>query len=162
MSTIELTITRRWHHLGVVDRNQIREVIWQNYTTATDVLLKVQRDKYAQLIALMGKREYPEEHSTYMEHVVQLLNTNFMLGVTLLRSTSEELASTKDDISSERKLKFHAALAASMPEVMDKLAQCLTVFCSRINGIDVAAQHQHGVAYRKLCEAMPSDDTAFL
>lgn len=163
VSTIELTITRRWLHLVPADRNRIRETIWHNYTTlVTADVLKVQRDKFAQLIALMGKREYPEEHNTYMEHIVQLLNTNFMLGVTLLRSTSEELSSTKDDIPSERKLQFHTALAASMPDVMDKLSQCMTVFCSRINGNDVAAQHQHGSAYRQLCEAMPSDDAAFL
>lgn len=160
VSTVELTISRRWNHLRATDRNQIRESIWQNYTTLGNVP-KMQRDKIAQLIALMGKREFPDDHASYMSHVIQLIGNNFNLGITLLRTTSEELSSTKDDIPSERKSKFHAALSASMPEVMDLLSKFLTVFSSRINCSELGSVQQP-MPYPQLHEALPHDDKAFL
>lgn len=69
---------------------------------------KIKREKIAQLLALMGKREFPDEHSTYMKHIVDLLNNNYNLGILLLRVTSEEAVSTKCDIYCDQKKYFQS------------------------------------------------------
>lgn len=89
------------------DRVKLREAIWNTYVNLNPTDSKIQRDKIAQLICLMGKREYPHDHPAYMQQIIDLMKSNFLLGIVLLRVTSEEITSTKDDISSERKKYFH-------------------------------------------------------
>lgn len=71
--------------------------------------MKIKREKFAQLLAMIGKREFPNENSAYMNHVNELISTNFNLGIALLKATSDELVSTKDDVSFDTKKKFHSA-----------------------------------------------------
>lgn len=80
-STIEAAITRKWKYLDKSDRMRLRDTLWHNYANLNvATVLRVHREKIAQLIALMGKREFPDEHSSYMCHLVELLKTNFILG----------------------------------------------------------------------------------
>lgn len=66
----------------------------------------LQREKFAQLIALIGKREFPEQHSQYVTQILSLTKVKFVLGITLLKSTSYEQNSTKLDCSHQQKTKF--------------------------------------------------------
>lgn len=160
VSTIESTITRRWTSLSDTDRDRIRESVWQNYTTLGSVS-KMQRDKVGQLIALMGKREFPTSHSTYMNHIIELLSKNFLLGITLLRATSDELCSTKEDIPTEQKSKFHAAVADSMNEVMDLLCRYLTLFVNWVSYFAIGRKPEE-YPYPELLSAIPHEDTQLL
>lgn len=109
VSTVEAAIVRKWRFLDKNDRKGMREALWNNYVNMSAANVpRIQREKIAQLIALMGKREFPDEHESYMRHVLELLKTNFPLGIILLRCTSEELVSTRDDIASDRKKYFHS------------------------------------------------------
>lgn len=96
----------------------------------------MQRDKMAQLIGLMGKRDFPADHPEFMAHVLQVLTANFDLGITLVRATSEELCSTKDDVSSQRRADFHASLAGCVADCMDVLCRFLAVFSTHVNCAD--------------------------
>ena len=107
-STLEQTITRRWMQLGSSDRAMLREVLWNGYINLTNRSAKRQRDTYAQLIALMGKREFPDEDPNYIMHCIALVKSNFVLGVCLLRTTSEEVVSNREDVSTDRKQYFHS------------------------------------------------------
>lgn len=109
VSTIEATIVRKWKYLDKNDRIRMREALWRNYIGMSDSQVpRIQREKLAQLITLMGKREFPDEDPFYMNHIVELLKSNFVLGIVLLRVTSEEFVSTRDDISSDRKKYLHS------------------------------------------------------
>lgn len=66
----------------------------------------MQRDKIAQLIALIGKRQFPDEHPQYVEQIVVLIKSSFLLGITLLKSTFSEITSTKPDVTHQKKKSF--------------------------------------------------------
>lgn len=107
-STIEHSITRRWMQLGSSDRALLRETLWHAYINLPSTSQKRQRDTYAQLIALMGKREFPDEDPNYIMHCITLVKSNFVLGICLLRTTSEEVVSNREDVSTDRKQYFHS------------------------------------------------------
>lgn len=158
-STVESAIVRKWKYLDESDRTRMRDTLWNNYVNLNvTTVSRVQREKLAQLIALMGKREFPDEHSSYMCHLLELLKSNFILGITLLRTTSEELVSTRDDaITSDRKKYFHSNLSLCMPEVFQLLTQFLVIHAYGLNGIDLATVPSNYLD-RKLIQSLPKDN----
>lgn len=95
--------------LGSSDRLMIRETLWRTYINLPmGSTVKRQRDTYAQLIAHMGKREFPDEDPNYIAHCITLIKSNFVLGICLLRTTSEEVVSNREDVSTDRKQYFHS------------------------------------------------------
>jgi hypothetical protein len=64
------------------------------------------RDKIAQLIALIGKRQFPDEHPEYVSQIIILIKSKFLLGITLLKSTFSEITSTKMDVTYQKKKNF--------------------------------------------------------
>lgn len=160
VSTVESAITRKWKCLDQNDRARLREALWTNYLNmAAACVPRIQREKIAQLIALMGKREFPDEHATYMNHIVDLLKTNFPLGIILLRTTSEELVSTRDDIASHRKSYFHSSVSMCLPEVFQLLTQFLTIYAYTMNGIDLTVAPNGCLVDPKLIESLPKDNS---
>lgn len=102
-------ITHRLSVMPFSDRNEIRITLWNYYVGLTSDAPKIRREKFAQLIALLGKQEFPNDHPGYTDDIRKMLTSNFHLGIILLRTTSEEVTSTKEDISSDGKQKFRHA-----------------------------------------------------
>lgn len=121
----------------------------------------MQRDKMAQLIGLMAKRDFPANHPDLMRHVLQVLAANFDLGITLVRAISEELCSTKADVSSERRAEFHGALAACVADCMDVLGRFLAVFSTHVNCVDRGAP-RGPLPYQELAQVLPAGDDGIL
>ncbi|XP_055587091.1 exportin-6-A isoform X2 [Uranotaenia lowii] len=141
VSTVEVTIGQRWLTLNEQQRAQIRDSLWTTYVSFSHDIPGMQRDKIAQLIALIGKRQFPEEHPDYMNQVLELLKTKFTLGITLLRSTSDEISSTKADVTSERQKYLSYCVSMYLPSVFDILEKYAEVCISRTsckNGISLA------------------------
>ena len=88
-STLEHTITRRWAQLSESNRQLLKETLWQTYLGLSVHHPKRQIDTFAQLIALIGKRQFPNDDAQYMMHCLELVKTKFVLGINLLRITSE-------------------------------------------------------------------------
>lgn len=108
-STLEHTITRRWTQLTPADRTMLREALWNSYAQLVVMSgARRHRDTLAQLIALLGKREFPEQDPNYMQHCMELTKTRFALGINLLRVTSEEVVSNRGDLTTEWKQYFHS------------------------------------------------------
>ena len=59
VSSVEVIITKKWISLPKDDRLQIRDTIWKIYINFPTSIFGMQRDKIAQLLALIGKREFP-------------------------------------------------------------------------------------------------------
>lgn len=121
----------------------------------------MQRDKMAQLIGLMGKRDFPGDHPDFMQYVQQVLVGNFDLGITLVRAISEELCSTKDDVSSERKAEFHVSLAGCVADCIDVLCRFLAVFSTHVNCVDRGLP-RHTMPYLELAQVIPAGDDKIL
>lgn len=186
-TTVQLAITRRWtsasssqqqqqpsggsHQLGAPLRQQLRDGVWQCFMSQLGTRpVRLKRDKLAQLIALMGKQDFPHEHGTYMAHVLQLLRQNFELGLALLRATSDELCSTRDDVTAQRRAEFHAALSGCVAEAMDVLVGYLGGFVERVEQLqrEFEAGGKPSSAVAELeqcgnelgCGSIPRDDEA--
>ncbi|XP_065074912.1 exportin-6-A-like isoform X2 [Ochlerotatus camptorhynchus] len=141
VSTVEVTISQRWLSLDENHRAQIRESLWATYAGFSHDIPGMQRDKVAQLIALIGKRQFPDEHPDYMNQVLELLKSKFILGVTLLRSTSDEITSTKADITSDRQKYLSYCVSMYLPsvfEILEKYAELCITRTSCKNGISLA------------------------
>lgn len=122
--------------------------------------MKIKREKFAQLLAMIGKREFPNDNPTYMNHVNELITTkNFNLGIALLKATSDELVSTKDDVSFDTKKKFHSALSMCMPELFELLNKFLLISCYRINNKTILDNNL--TLFQSLAAVMPNDDNLF-
>jgi hypothetical protein len=79
------------------------------------------------LIALMGKREYPDEHGDYMFNILALMKSKFLLGITLLKATSYEVISTKADCSYNQKSKFLQTMIIGLGDILQLLNKFLTL-----------------------------------
>lgn len=101
-----MTITKRWNNLPNASKVQIRDFLWLIYCNFPLNIGAMQRDKIAQLICLIGKRQFPEEHPQFVNQVLQLIKSKFILGITLLKSAFNEITSTKPDLSYQKKKSF--------------------------------------------------------
>ncbi|XP_055383125.1 exportin-6-A [Condylostylus longicornis] len=138
-STLEHAIVRKWSTLKSLDRNTLREQLWRFYANLPidGSYPRRQRNTIAQLIALIGKREFPDEHPAYITHVIQLTQNKFSLGITLLKTTSEEVVSLKDDLPTDRKKYFQSCISLCLPEIIDILDKFLAITVNYFNGTDI-------------------------
>lgn len=108
VATVEMKITSSWTALQLSDRLAIRNFLWQSYLGFHYGTSKLERFKIAQLIALIGKREFPEHQPGFMNEVIELMRRNLLYGITLLRCTSECCTSTKEDLTTDQKKYFQS------------------------------------------------------
>jgi hypothetical protein len=121
-------VTKKWITLPAQERLQIREFIWQVYYRFPINVGNLQRDKIAQLLAIIGKREFPEDHSEYVNQIVDLIKTKFILGIAILKATHEEgILSSKPDISSHQKKVFVQCMTVYLQQILPLLNKFLTL-----------------------------------
>ncbi|XP_054729578.1 exportin-6 [Anastrepha obliqua] len=158
-STLEHWISRRWSHLTSSDRTLLRETLWNTYAnlSVTNVPRR-QRDTFAQLIALIGKREFPDDHPSYIGHCLELIRSEkFVLGITLLRITSEEVINNRDCVTTERQNYFHSCISMCIPEILDLLTKYLLITVCHINDKDIHSLPNTLVDYA-LSTSLPNDN----
>lgn len=80
--------------------------MWHVYSNYPMNIGAMQRDKLSQLIALIGKRQFPDEWPTFVTQILELMKNKFILGVTLLKAAFNEITSTKPDVPFQRKKNF--------------------------------------------------------
>ncbi|EDV91895.1 exportin-6-A [Drosophila grimshawi] len=159
-STLEHTITRRWTQLNAADRLLLRETLWHSYAQLMVLNggARRHRDTLAQLIALLGKREFPELDPNYMQHCMELTRTRFSLGINLLRVTSEEVVSNRGDLTTEWKQYFHSCISMCIPDVMDLITKYLLIAVCHINGKDIHTTIPNTFMDYSLTTALPNDN----
>lgn len=124
-----------WYSLAIPDRLSIRDCLWTIYYKFCKDSSKIHRNKIAQLIGLIGKREFPQLHPAYMDQVKSLFEhgNTFVLGLVLLRATCEEILSTKADISVDRKKIFTSAVGTYLPSFVPLLNQSVVQIGSQLH-----------------------------
>ncbi|EDW66351.2 exportin-6-A [Drosophila virilis] len=158
-STLEHTITRRWTQLTAADRTLLRETLWHSYAQLVVLTgARRHRDTLAQLIALLGKREFPEQDPNYMQHCMELTKTRFCLGINLLRVTSEEVVSNRGDLTTEWKQYFHSCVSMCIPDVLELLTKYLLIAVCHINGKDIHTTIPSTFMDFSLTTALPNDN----
>lgn len=110
VSTVELAITRNWlTTLQLSDRLAIRNYLWHTYMNSQATASRLERSKLAQLIALIGKREFPDHHPGFVNEALELMRRNFLGGVGLLHAISAEVLNTKEDLTVDQKKYFQSS-----------------------------------------------------
>jgi hypothetical protein len=92
--------------LDVKSKTLIRDYLWHIFGSFPLNVGAMQRDKIAQLISLIGKRQFPDEHPDFVAQIMSLIKSKFILGITLLKSTFSEITSTKPDVTYQKKKSF--------------------------------------------------------
>lgn len=110
VSTVEIAITRNWTtSMPLSDRLAVRNYLWHTYMNSAQTASKLERSKLAQLIALIGKREFPDHHPGFLNEVLELMRRNFFSGVVLLQAISAEVLNTKEDLTVDQKKYFQSS-----------------------------------------------------
>ncbi|XP_037936402.1 exportin-6 [Teleopsis dalmanni] len=156
-STLEHTVTRRWNQLHTSDRTLLRETLWNTYINFSLSCPRRQRETFAQLIALMGKHEFPDEHPNYIMNCIELIKTKFPLGISLLRSTSEEVMNNRENISTDRKNYFHSCISLCIPDVVDLLTKYLIIAVCHVNEKNIHSIPNNILDYT-LITSLPNDN----
>lgn len=126
-------MTKKWNSLIPNQRLRIREFIWQVYAQYPINVANLQREKTAKLIALIGKRSFPDEHPNFVNQILELINTKFILGITLLKATSEEgILSTRADVSSHQKIYFLNHMKVCLNQIVPTLSKFLKLCVCRV------------------------------
>lgn len=58
---LQLIIIKKWGSLNTTERREIQKTLWHHYGSLPQNVPKMQREKIAHLIALIGKREFPDD-----------------------------------------------------------------------------------------------------
>lgn len=64
----QLIIVKKWGSLNKTERLEIHQTLWNHYCSLAHNVPKIQREKLAHLIALIGKREFPDDGKQRVEH----------------------------------------------------------------------------------------------
>jgi hypothetical protein len=95
--------------ISIESKRHLRETLWDMILRFTPTTANMEKQKICQLIALIGKREFPNDDLKYMDRIMEVIQNKFQLGLTLLQETNTEITSTKADITSDMKRKFTLA-----------------------------------------------------
>jgi Exportin 1-like protein/Importin-beta N-terminal domain len=134
-STVELLVANRWHTLAAESKLQIRRSVWNLCLELPKLkTTNIEKNKLCQLVALIAKREFPNDDPDFMNRLVDVLQTNFTLGVTIYGAINTEIVSTKADVTTEKKRDFQRAVEMYFSLVMPVLQRNLSLIACRICG----------------------------
>ncbi|CAH0564345.1 unnamed protein product [Brassicogethes aeneus] len=127
LSTLENVIYKQWANISVPDKDCIKSVL-HNYllekgTTTPHYL----RAKYAKLLVDIAKHEWPYLDPNFFNNILELLKSepNHLIGLVLLRTTSEEFMGVHNCFTSNRKEEITRLLQPYIPVIFDLLTNIL-------------------------------------
>lgn len=85
----------------------MKDFLWNVYKNYPMDVGAMQRDKTAQLIALISKRSFPSEWTNFVDEMLEgLFKTKFMLAITLLKASFNEIITTRPDVPYQLKKNY--------------------------------------------------------
>ncbi|XP_050099656.1 exportin-6 [Anopheles aquasalis] len=130
--TVENTVTHRWSELTPIERLQLRDALYALYSGYAVDVPALQREKVAQLVAMVGLRQFPDENPQYLDDLLQLLQAKFNLGLTLCRATGDVITRNHTDVPSERQKRFANAINQHIPQLLAKLTEHCAFFAQQL------------------------------
>ncbi|XP_018332327.1 exportin-6-B isoform X2 [Agrilus planipennis] len=127
ISTIESVINRQWVSLDWEHRVQLKSALY-SYLVEQDVTSPhFLRNKLAKLLVDIARFDWPHFYPEFFNNILQFLQSEQgqMLGLTMLRITSEELMNPRPDLNSYRKEELHRLLQQHIPQVFQMLCNIL-------------------------------------
>ncbi|CAL1529210.1 unnamed protein product [Lymnaea stagnalis] len=123
----ETLISHKWMNLAANDKIEIRTCLTQFLMNQHTRVPSYIRNKLAKLVVDIGRSDWPHFYPDFFSNILQLAQQSdtALLGVILLQTASEELASPRDDVSMARKEELHRLLLLQVPSVLSILNNIL-------------------------------------
>ncbi|KAK9752797.1 Exportin 1-like protein [Popillia japonica] len=127
LSTIESVINRQWYSLEWDNRTQLKSTLYNFYVEQDNTTSNFIRNKLAKLIVDIARYDWPQFYPEFFSNILQLLKSDRLqlLGLILLRTTSEELMNPRPDLNSYRKEELTRLLQQYIPQVFQILISIL-------------------------------------
>lgn len=128
LHVIETLIVQTWQAIPPDERLKLRQFLMEYLITKYSNLPSYFRNKLVHVVVLIGRSDWPHFYPDFMDHVIQIVKQKetTILGLSLLQTTSEELATPKMDlISSTRCRELHSLMIQQLPRILDTLVQLL-------------------------------------
>lgn len=139
MTATENMINKQWLGLNAEDKLVIRTTLNQFLLDQHTKVPTFIRNKLVKVIVDIGRIDWPHFYPDFLSNVMQLASQNdtMLLGVIILQTVSEELATPREDLSMARKEELQRLLLVQVPNIL-----------SLINNIleSVLEKHRHLVA----------------
>ncbi|XP_062340396.1 exportin-6 isoform X1 [Osmerus eperlanus] len=127
LTVFENLVNKMW--LGVVsqDKMEIRSCLPKLLLTQHKAMPYFIRNKLCKVIVDIGRQDWPMFYHDFFTNTLELIQSPVMtsLGLVLLKTTSEELACPREDLSVARKDELRKLLLEQMPTVLGLLTGIL-------------------------------------
>ena len=129
LTTLETFIHQRWVGMFGADRAEIRTTLnsflSQHHTTAPQFI----RNKLVKLIVDIARSDWPHFYPEFFSQMMSLVSgghsSSTDLGLRMLLTSSEELGTPRQDISTSRAQELHKLMLAQLPSVSSSLVSIL-------------------------------------
>ncbi|KAK6481864.1 exportin-6-like [Huso huso] len=127
LTVFENLINKMWLGLASQDKMEIRSCLPKLLLSEHRVLPYFIRNKLCKVIVDIGRQDWPMFYHDFFTNTLQLIQSPAMapLGLILLKTTSEELACPREDLSVARKEELRKLLLEQVPTVLGLLTGIL-------------------------------------
>ncbi|XP_022916840.1 exportin-6 isoform X2 [Onthophagus taurus] len=127
LTTIESVICRMWNKIEWECKEEIKHRLYGFYVEQDENSPHFIRNKLAKLMVDIAKIDWPHFYHNFFTHILVLLKSDKaqLLGLVLLRTSSEEMMNERCDVSSSRKDELKRLLQINIPEVFQLLISIL-------------------------------------
>ncbi|XP_041363102.1 exportin-6-like isoform X2 [Gigantopelta aegis] len=127
LNVLEKLINQQWVGQDGQTKLEVRSMLNQFLLTRHDKVQSYVRNKLVKLVVDIGRSDWPHFYPDFFSSILQLVQQpdTTMLGVILLQTASEEMATPREDISMSRKEELNRLLLAQVQTVLSILNNIL-------------------------------------
>lgn len=136
LTTLESFIKRRWVGMLGADRAEVRTtlhtLLFNHHASAPQFI----KNKLIKLLVDIARSDWPHFYPEFLPQVVRLVQAKdtACLGLTMLLTASEELATPREDLATARAAELRKLMAGQAPEVVAALTGVLEAVLEQDTG----------------------------
>lgn len=127
LSIIETVINHQWIYIDHSYKEQLRNILYNFLIEKGNQAPHFLREKHTKLLVDIAKIDWPHSYPTFMDNILELLKleSNQLIGLILLRTTSEEFMRIDSIETKERKEELLRLLQPYIPVIFQILTRIL-------------------------------------
>ncbi|XP_038064327.1 exportin-6-like isoform X1 [Patiria miniata] len=127
LSVFENLINRQWLGVEAQDKMEIRSSLSKFLLSHHKLVPTFICNKLIKVIVCIGRLDWPHFYPDFFSNIIQLIHQPQMvtLGLRMLQTTSEELASPREDLSMARKEQLQRLLLDQIPTILSIVTRIL-------------------------------------
>lgn len=127
LSVFEHLINKRWSGVQQSEKHEVRNVLSYYLMSNHQQLPLFIRNKLVKVLVDIGRQDWPHFYPDFFTSIVEVLQqpATTSLGLVMVRITSEELVSSSEDLSVQRKEELRKLLLLQVPGLLTMLGTFL-------------------------------------